>query len=1226
MIEYIGFILFVCIIAVVVILVYRDNRNKINCEKKADALSKIVSDINVGKYAQDQKQYQQLTELEESMNAIQQKYVRQADWKRGVSASNIIADKITADYSVTKDIEVLNNMRSKDFGLPGSKPARMPRKSCVNIETFDTLDIKNPPKVMDMDDLVVKDLTTQDLGISYAKLRNAKIDELTGGTATYNMLNAAKADLANVRATNAQINKSRVSGTLNAATIRNSRMQNVTASNINAMPMFAKEIQGGQFEANTLYGAQGEVSKLSALNRATINFADGSNAEFDAVFFHGSLRGSNLEVGETLKAASTSPAELTTKSLYTVNTLNTTNMQNGVQANIDALYPNLVHTDTIVAKRQINIGNEALTADRLRDYNAPAAPASFSTATFRESNVFTAPTDVYGHVFAKGDITLTKPLNTASLKYQGQGIDFNDPLMTIRARSNVTINALSVSKDRTEVKGAFNPSTMKFSSNINIASQKISTPDEFAILSNQDILLKLDGRGNLITAADVAFNKHVMSGSNELRLDHLTLTRDGKLSASNVATNLKTSALMTGSLINFDNTELVATTGELALTAPNLIKLDGKVQMDQASINDALYINKLCVNDQCFGAADLKSFRNQGPKGEKGKDGEEGDQGEKGEKGKTGIKGKQGKEGPKGDDNTPGQITASSQLNARMGMMLGSNIYYTANAKGPLLERNLNGEKHGLGKFTDADTTTFRFYQDSKNPNTLNLTSDQQDLVSFNNQGGVVFNGRPQTSETIKVLQPEMGPWMEYNDGRTRYGVGHFPTNKLRVYGTSGVSLGTVEGSTYSESLNVTPTKTTVKSALFCVGDECTSGTRLGSSFSNQTMPNIGDFDAVNNANTMYVGAQEITKDTLKTFNDANKNLKTKPPQDCVMGPWSDWSPCINRKQHRTREITVSGQFGGTECGPVVESRDCAPTNCQISGWSECSSKCGVGYRSRNVTQEAQNGGTCDGKLVEKCFDESGCPPIHCEGTWSGWTGCSATCGGGIQYNNFTITRNPAYGGRACPGRQQQACNTHACITIQLANVNPNGLGNIWKVYSYYHILDTIKIGWYGHFSYNGRRYGMRFNWPENAHIRSGVFLYWDGSSWHSAHNHFPMNTPFNIEAFWCCKQEQIWLNIRSLHNSHITVHVRSRGFAENWWERRGGYAVMVGNLFNFHHPSHIDASVRIVDGDTTLCGIASDQTYFFARWRNGANVWTRVRAENHLGYDDVVFNIICVI
>ena len=61
---------------------------------------------------------------------------------------------------------------------------------------------------------------------------------------------------------------------------------------------------------------------------------------------------------------------------------------------------------------------------------------------------------------------------------------------------------------------------------------------------------------------------------------------------------------------------------------------------------------------------------------------------------------------------------------------------------------------------------------------------------------------------------------------------------------------------------------------------------------------------------------------------------------------------------------------------------------------------CASGRHCRYV----QSGVTCN---TEAC-------PIDCNGTWSEYTTCSASCGGGAQSRTFTRTVAPAHGGSTC--------------------------------------------------------------------------------------------------------------------------------------------------------------------------------------------------------------------
>ena len=75
-----------------------------------------------------------------------------------------------------------------------------------------------------------------------------------------------------------------------------------------------------------------------------------------------------------------------------------------------------------------------------------------------------------------------------------------------------------------------------------------------------------------------------------------------------------------------------------------------------------------------------------------------------------------------------------------------------------------------------------------------------------------------------------------------------------------------------------------------------------------------------------------------------------KVPVNCVVGPWSDWGPClcydnnngaiVCGRETRTRSVITPPQNGGTACPPLVEYRPCTlPSICFTFGSSLCGSE-----------------------------------------------------------------------------------------------------------------------------------------------------------------------------------------------------------------------------------------------------------------------------------------------
>lgn len=116
----------------------------------------------------------------------------------------------------------------------------------------------------------------------------------------------------------------------------------------------------------------------------------------------------------------------------------------------------------------------------------------------------------------------------------------------------------------------------------------------------------------------------------------------------------------------------------------------------------------------------------------------------------------------------------------------------------------------------------------------------------------------------------------------------------------------------------------------------------------------------------------------------------------------------------------------------VCNSRDCKGS---WDAWSSCSARCGGGTRRSvyRVVHHAQGGRGCpahNGQTKTEQCNMHACP-IDCVGSWSSFGSCSLTCGGGQQSQTFTITTAAQHGGKQCPHRngetRSQACNAQAC-------------------------------------------------------------------------------------------------------------------------------------------------------------------------------------------------------
>ena len=104
------------------------------------------------------------------------------------------------------------------------------------------------------------------------------------------------------------------------------------------------------------------------------------------------------------------------------------------------------------------------------------------------------------------------------------------------------------------------------------------------------------------------------------------------------------------------------------------------------------------------------------------------------------------------------------------------------------------------------------------------------------------------------------------------------------------------------------------------------------------------------------------------------------------------------------------------------------------SAWSGCSSSCGVGVqrRKRKILQPAGEGGKeCEGNAEETRPCQSAPCPVDCEwANYGAWSTCTKTCGGGTRKRRRSIKRRAQSGGKTCPpgdSEEVKFCKTKAC-------------------------------------------------------------------------------------------------------------------------------------------------------------------------------------------------------
>jgi len=175
----------------------------------------------------------------------------------------------------------------------------------------------------------------------------------------------------------------------------------------------------------------------------------------------------------------------------------------------------------------------------------------------------------------------------------------------------------------------------------------------------------------------------------------------------------------------------------------------------------------------------------------------------------------------------------------------------------------------------------------------------------------------------------------------------------------------------------------------------------------------------------------------------SNQNVFT---QDCGV---SDWTPsdcsatCGGGTQTLVRSVTVLPNGDGMACPPLQMERMCSdkrcPVDCELamwSGWSSCTAECGGGVteRVRAVeVQEAYGGKSCgETTATDQCNIQS-CDNDCSLGSWTTWSPCSKMCDGGFQERRKNVAEDVT-GQGACPLVDSEErleyfeCNTQRCV------------------------------------------------------------------------------------------------------------------------------------------------------------------------------------------------------
>merc|ERR1719379_1934919 len=187
--------------------------------------------------------------------------------------------------------------------------------------------------------------------------------------------------------------------------------------------------------------------------------------------------------------------------------------------------------------------------------------------------------------------------------------------------------------------------------------------------------------------------------------------------------------------------------------------------------------------------------------------------------------------------------------------------------------------------------------------------------------------------------------------------------------------------------------------------------------------------------------------------------------QDCEVSKW-DPESCTKEcakdgegggEQKLTRNV-LTHPNGGTKCLPLAAMRSCnnhpCPVDCVLAawtGWSKCSADCGGGVtqRLRDVKMAMKyNGKPCSARKETKACNIKACEK-DCElSDWTKWAACSKDCDGGTRKRQKFVTA-VAEGSGKCPSTwaparlEYKPCNKMRDIILMIDGC-PKGGKKSW--------------------------------------------------------------------------------------------------------------------------------------------------------------------------------------
>jgi len=166
--------------------------------------------------------------------------------------------------------------------------------------------------------------------------------------------------------------------------------------------------------------------------------------------------------------------------------------------------------------------------------------------------------------------------------------------------------------------------------------------------------------------------------------------------------------------------------------------------------------------------------------------------------------------------------------------------------------------------------------------------------------------------------------------------------------------------------------------------------------------------------------------------------------QDCAVAKWDaeECTKVCNKGMQKLTRSVLTHPNGGAKCLPLAAERTCnnipCPIDCKLStwsGWSKCSAECGGGVQQR--LREMKMAMRYNGKPCGETSESQSCNGQACEkdcalSSWTKWSMCSKECDGGTRKRQKFVTEQPMGAGE-CPDRwdmkrlEYEQCAMHRC-------------------------------------------------------------------------------------------------------------------------------------------------------------------------------------------------------